>query len=197
MDGTLPAEAKRAWAIKIKLRQYAMIGGVLYHKSFLEPWLQCVGPLQAEYVIRKIHEGSCIMHSGLRSVVAKAIGSGYYWPTMHKDARNIIRKCDDCQVHHPIPKNPQQKLTPITSPWPFYKWGIDISSPFPKAQGKVKFLIVAIDYFTKWIKAKAVTTITGSQIKKIVWDNIMCRFNLPGEIIFDNRKQFRDNPFKD
>ncbi|GKC72359.1 reverse transcriptase domain-containing protein [Tanacetum coccineum] len=156
MDGTLPSEAKRAWAIKIKLRQYAKIGGVLYRKSFLEPWLQCVGPLQAEYVVRKIHEGSCIMHSGLRSVVAKAIGSGYYWPTMHKDALNIIRKCDDCQVHHPIPKNPQQKLTPITSPWPFYKWGIDISGPFPKAQGKVKFLIVAIDYFTKWIEAKAV-----------------------------------------
>ncbi|GJZ02681.1 reverse transcriptase domain-containing protein [Tanacetum coccineum] len=47
------------------------------------------------------------MHSGPRSVVAKAIRSGYYWPMMHKDAENIIRKCDDCQVHHPVPKNPQ------------------------------------------------------------------------------------------
>ncbi|GJY13758.1 reverse transcriptase domain-containing protein [Tanacetum coccineum] len=63
--------------------------------------------------------------------------------------------------------------------------------------GKVKFLIVAIDYFTKWIEAKAVATITGSQVKKFVWDNIVCRFGLPGEIISDNGKQFRDNPFKD
>ncbi|GKB29964.1 reverse transcriptase domain-containing protein [Tanacetum coccineum] len=57
-------------------------------------------------------------------------------------------------------QNPQQKLTLITSPWPFYKWGIDIARPFPKGPGKVKFLIVAIDYFTKWTEAKPVTTIT-------------------------------------
>ncbi|GJW13868.1 reverse transcriptase domain-containing protein [Tanacetum coccineum] len=69
--------------------------------------------------------------------------------------------------------------------------------PFPEAQGKVKFLIVSIDYFTKWIEAKPVATITGSQVKKFVWDNIVCKFGLPGEIISDYGKQFRDNPFKD
>ncbi|GJS03544.1 reverse transcriptase domain-containing protein [Tanacetum coccineum] len=178
-EGTLPAEIKKARTIKIKARQYAMISEVLYRKSFMEPWLRCVGPMQAEYVVKKIHEGSCSMHSGPRSVVAKAIRSGYYWPTMHKDARSIIRACNDCQTHRPVPRNLQQKLTPITSPWPFYKWGIDISGPFPEAQGKVKFLIVAIDYFTKWIEAKPVATITGSQFKKFVWDNIVCRFGLP------------------
>ncbi|GJV10991.1 reverse transcriptase domain-containing protein [Tanacetum coccineum] len=194
-EGTLSAETKKARVIKIKARQYAMINGVLYKKSFLEPWLWCVGPAQAEYVVREIHEGSCSMHSGPRSVVAKVIRSGYYWPTMHKDARNIIRTCNYCQTHRPVPRNPQQKLTPITSPWPFYKWGIDISGPFLEGQGKVKFLIVAIDYFTKWIEAKPVATITGNQVKKFVWDNIVCRFGLPGEIISDNGKQFRDNTF--
>ncbi|GJW49299.1 reverse transcriptase domain-containing protein [Tanacetum coccineum] len=140
-----------------------------------------------------------IMHSGPRSVVAKVIQTGYYWPTMHMDARALffIRECNDCQIHRPVPRNPQQNLTPITSPWPFYKWGIDIAGPFPEGPGKVKFLIVAIDYFTKWIEAKAVATITGNQVKKFVWDNIVCRFGLPGEIISDNGKQFRDNPFKD
>ncbi|GJV17202.1 reverse transcriptase domain-containing protein [Tanacetum coccineum] len=54
-----------------------------------------------------------------------------------------------------------------------------------------------MDYFTKWIEAKPVATITGAQVKKFVWDNIVCRFGLPGEIISDNGKQFRDNPFKD
>nr|GEZ71438.1 reverse transcriptase domain-containing protein [Tanacetum cinerariifolium] len=63
--------------------------------------------------------------------------------------------------------------------------------------GKVKFLIVAMDYFKKWIEAKAVETITGGQVKKFVWDNIVCRFGIPGEIISDNGKQFADNPFKD
>ncbi|GKC55365.1 reverse transcriptase domain-containing protein [Tanacetum coccineum] len=72
-----------------------------------------------------------------------------------------------------------------------------ICGPFPEAQGKVKFLIVAIDYFIKWVQAKAVATIMGNQVKKFVWDNIVCRFGLPGEIKSDNRKRFRDNPFKD
>ncbi|GJX35151.1 reverse transcriptase domain-containing protein [Tanacetum coccineum] len=61
----------------------------------------------------------------------------------------------------------------------------------PEGPGKVKFLIVAIDYFTKWIEAKPVATITGNQVKKFVWDSIVCRFGLPGEIVSDNGKQFR------
>ncbi|GJT78815.1 reverse transcriptase domain-containing protein [Tanacetum coccineum] len=135
--------------------------------------------------------------AGTRSVVAKALRTGYYWPTMHKDPRTLIRACQDYQVYKPIPRNLQQKLTPITSPWPFYKWGIDIAGPFPEGPGKVKFLIVAMDYFIKWIKAKPVATIIGNQIKKLVWDNIVCRFRLPREIISDNGKLFRDDPFKD
>ncbi|GJW50307.1 reverse transcriptase domain-containing protein [Tanacetum coccineum] len=97
----------------------------------------------------------------------------------------------------PRAKEPAIKTDSHHLAMPFYKWGIDISGPFREGPGKVKFLIVAIDYFTKWIEAKPVATITGNQIKKFVWDNIVCRFGLPGEIIFDNEKQFRDNPFKD
>nr|GEX53534.1 hypothetical protein [Tanacetum cinerariifolium] len=69
--------------------------------------------------------------------------------------------------------------------------------PFSDGPGKVKFLIVAMNYFTKWIEAKVVATITGEHVKKFIWDNIVCRFVIPGEIISDNGKQFSDNPFKD
>ncbi|GKC23582.1 reverse transcriptase domain-containing protein [Tanacetum coccineum] len=154
-------------------------------------------PLQVNYVLREIHKGFCSMHAGTRSFVAKALSIGYYWPTRHKDARSLIRACQDYQIHKSVLRNPQQKLTLITSPWLFYKWGIDIAGSFPEGPGKVKFLILAIDYFTKWIEAKPVATITGNQIKKFVWENIVCRFGLPGEIISDNGKQFQDNPFKD
>nr|GEW16014.1 reverse transcriptase domain-containing protein [Tanacetum cinerariifolium] len=114
-----------------------------------------------------------------------------------KDVRDLIRTCNDCQIHHPVTRNPQQPLTPIMAPWPFCKLGIDIAGPFPKGPGKVKFLIIAMDYFTEWIEVKAIATITGSRVKKFVWDNIVCRFGLPGEIVSDNSKQFSDNPFKD
>ncbi|GJU65380.1 reverse transcriptase domain-containing protein [Tanacetum coccineum] len=114
-DETLPAERKKARAIK--------------------------RPSQANYVLREIHEGSCSMHAGTRSVVAKALRTGYYWPTMHKDARALIKACQECQVHKPVLRNPQEKLNPITSPWPFYKWGIDIAGPFPEGPGKCADLV--------------------------------------------------------
>nr|GEV50630.1 reverse transcriptase domain-containing protein [Tanacetum cinerariifolium] len=101
------------------------------------------------------------------------------------------------KIHRPITRSPQQPLTLIMAPWPFYKWRIDIAGPFPEGPGKVKFLIVVMDYFTKWIEAKAVATITCGQVKKFVWDNIVCRFGIQGEIVSDNGKQFSDNPFKD
>nr|GEV44718.1 reverse transcriptase domain-containing protein [Tanacetum cinerariifolium] len=168
--GVLPGDKKEARKLRLKARQYELMDGVLYRRSFLTPWLRCIGPLQVEYVMREIHEGSCSMHAGPRSVVAKAIQLGYYWPIMHKDARDMIRKCSDCQIHRPITKHPKQPLTPITAPWPFYKWGIDIAGPFLEGPGNVK---------------------------KFIWDNIVCRFGIPGEIISDNGKQFSDNPFKD
>ncbi|GKC05187.1 reverse transcriptase domain-containing protein [Tanacetum coccineum] len=74
---------------------------------------------------------------------------------------------------------------------------VDTTGPSPEGPGKVKFLIVVVDYFTKWIEAKPVATITGNQVKKFVWDNIVCRFGLLGEIVSDNGKHIRDNPFKD
>ncbi|GKE96284.1 reverse transcriptase domain-containing protein [Tanacetum coccineum] len=120
-DGTLPGDRKEESKLRIKAKQYELLEGILYRRSFLKPWLRCVRPLQADYVIRKIHEGSCSMHTGPRSVVAKAMRLGYYWPTMQWDAREMIYTCNDCQIHRPVPRNPQQPLTPITAPWPFYK----------------------------------------------------------------------------
>ena len=92
----LPAEPKKATAVKRKSQRFAIINGVLYKKSFLGPWLRCVGPTQAEYVLREIHEGSCGMHAGTRSVVARALRTGYYWPTMHKDTRWVILATARC-----------------------------------------------------------------------------------------------------
>ncbi|GJW35494.1 reverse transcriptase domain-containing protein [Tanacetum coccineum] len=99
----LPEDKKKAMVVRRKASRYTIINGTLYKKSFLGPWLRCVGPLQANYVLREIHEGSCSMHSSPRSVVAKAIRMGYYWPTMHTDARKLIRECNDCQIYRPIP----------------------------------------------------------------------------------------------
>ncbi|GJY58568.1 reverse transcriptase domain-containing protein [Tanacetum coccineum] len=145
----------------MKINQYVLEEGVLFKKGYLVPMLRRVGPLQANYVIREIHIGSCRTHIRARSVVAKAIRQGYYWLTMHMDARNVTQKCDSCQVHALVSRRPKTLMTSIMAPWPFYQWGMDILGPLPQASGKLKFIIVAIDYFTKWIEAKTLARITG------------------------------------
>ena len=77
-------------------------------------------------------------------------------------------------------------MTAITSPWPFSQWGIDIVGPLPYGKKQVKFLLVVIDYFTKWVEVKALTMITEAKIRNFVWKNIVCRFEIARMIIFDN-----------
>ncbi|GJX38261.1 reverse transcriptase domain-containing protein [Tanacetum coccineum] len=140
--------------------------------------------------------GSCGMHVGPRAVVRKAIRQGYYWPTMHEDAKEEVQKCDSCQIHAPVPRLPKTLMTSIMAPWPFYQWGMDILGPLPPARGGAKFMIVAIDYFTKWMEAKPLVKITGKEVIRFVMDNIICKFRLPRIIITDNGAQLVNDPFK-
>ncbi|GJT63149.1 reverse transcriptase domain-containing protein [Tanacetum coccineum] len=185
-----------ARALRMKIGQYFMGEGVLFKRSYLMPMLRCVGPLQANYVIREIHMGACSMHLKARPVVAKAIRQGYYWPIMHQDAMEEICKCDSCQIHSSIPKLPKTLMTSIMAPWPFFQWGMDVLGPLPEALGKLRFVIVAVNYFTKWMEAKPLAKTTWKKVKKFVWDNIVYRYGLPKIIITDNGTNFIHDPFR-
>ncbi|GJV85480.1 reverse transcriptase domain-containing protein [Tanacetum coccineum] len=80
--------------------------------------------------------------------------------------------------------------------WLFYQWGLDILGPLPEGPGKLKFITVAIDYFTKWIEAKPLAKTTCKEVKNFVWPNIVCRFGLPRVIVTDNETQLVNDPFK-
>jgi len=67
----------------------------------------------------------------------------------------------------------------------------------PQVKGQVDFLLVAIDYFTKWVEAEALATITKARIQNFVWKNIICRFEVPRTIIIDNGRQFDNQGFRD
>ena len=86
---------------------------------------------------------------------------------------------------------------PIASLWPFSQWGIDIVSPLPQGKRQVKFLLIAIEYFTKWVDAEALSTITEARIQNFVWKNMVCRFEISQTIISDNRRQFDSQSFRD
>ena len=79
-------------------------------------------------------------------------------------------------------------MTPISSPWPFTQWGIDIMGPFPLGKKQLRFLIAAIDYFTKWAEAEPVMTIMKAKVTSFVWKNISCKFRVLHVIMSDNGK---------
>ncbi|XP_071740748.1 uncharacterized protein [Rutidosis leptorrhynchoides] len=83
----------------------------------------------------------------------------------------------------------------VQSAWPFSKWGIDLVGPLTEALGGYKWLVVAIDYFTKWTEAKPLSITKGKHIEKFVWEHIVCRFGIPQEIVSDNGKQFAEGIF--
>ena len=174
-----------------------MVEGHLFRKGVSVPLLKCIGPEEVGYVLAEIHEGSCGHHIGAKSLARKALRAGYFWPTMQEDATNHIKKCEQCQRHANIPHIPPEELHTLSAPWPFHTWGMDILGPFHKATGQLKHLLVAVDYFTKWIEAEPLATITFARVESFTFKTIIYRFGIPAVIVTDNGTQFTGSPFKD
>nr|CAN81979.1 hypothetical protein VITISV_032721 [Vitis vinifera] len=194
--GTLPGDLKQAHKVRVQAARFTLIGGHLYKRSFTGPYLRCLGQSEAQYVFAELHEGICENHSRGRSLAHRAHSQGYYWPTMKKDAAAYVKKCDKCQRYAPIPHMPSTTLRSISGPWPFAQWGMDIVGPLPAAPAQKKFLLVATDYFSKWVEAEAYASIKDKDVTKFVWKNIICRFGIPQTIIADNGPQFDSIAFR-
>jgi len=82
-------------------------------------------------------------------MATRVLQAGYYWPIVKADCDKYIRKCVKCQQHGNMIHLKLEELHGVTSPWPFARWGMDILGSFSPAKGQVKFLLVAIDYFTR------------------------------------------------
>ena len=83
------------------------------------------------------------------------------------------------------------------APWPFAQWGLDIVGLFPTAVRQLKFLVVGIDYFTKWVEVETLATITEKNVQSFVWRCIVCRFGIPRVLVLNNGKQFDNDSFRD
>ena len=106
-----------------------------------------------------------------------------------------VKKCDKCQRFSPSVHQPTGELNPLVSLWPFAEWGMDLVGPLPRVTRNQRWLIVAIDYFTKWVEAEPLANIRDKDSIKFVWKNIVTRFGIPKAIISDNGIQFNSKPF--
>uniref|UniRef100_A0A2N9IX95 Uncharacterized protein n=1 Tax=Fagus sylvatica TaxID=28930 RepID=A0A2N9IX95_FAGSY len=171
-EGVLPEQKKEAEIVKRKAARFWLSKDLkLYKRSFSGPYLLCVHPDIIEDLLYEIHEGIC------------------------GNAVDYVRKCDKCQRFSHSVHQPAGELQLLVSPWPFAQWGMDLVGPLPKATGNRRWLIVATDYFTKWVEAEPLANIRDKDSIKFVWKNIITRFGIPKTIISDNGTQFTSKPF--
>ncbi|XP_065631041.1 uncharacterized protein LOC136068176 [Quercus suber] len=168
----------------------------LYKRSYSGLYLLCVRPEASEDLLEELHEGICGSHTGGRSLSHRTITQGYWWPGMQKKALEYVRKCDQCQRFAPNIHQPGGVLNPLSSPWPFAQWDLDIFGPFPRAVGNKKYLLVGMDYFTKWVEAEPLANIRDVDVKRFLLRNIITRFGVPQTLISDNSLQFDSKAFR-
>ena len=96
-DGKLPEGKDEAKKLRVRAARYVLMDEVLYKRGFSQPYLRCLAPNEANYVLREIHEGACGNHSGARSLIHKVVCARYYWPTIQADAKAYIKVGDQCQ----------------------------------------------------------------------------------------------------
>ncbi|KAI5318283.1 hypothetical protein L3X38_037991 [Prunus dulcis] len=199
--GIQPDDSIEARKLQIKAARYAIIEDTLFSKSFLGPYLRCLDPREAEWVLNEIHQGTCGNHTGERSLAHKALTQGYFWPYMARDAEQFSRKCYKCQRHAPLIRQLAEELNPVVGPWPFARWGMDIVGPLPTAVGGKKFIILATDYFTKWGEAEAYKMVTQTDVirfrkleqRKAKWSEEL--LNVLWAYRITKRKPTGKNPF--
>jgi hypothetical protein len=119
--------------------------------------------------MKEIHGGMCRSHIAARALAEKGFRQGFRWTRAIKDAENIVRTCKDWQFAAKHQRRPGAPLQLNTPTWPLQHWGMDIVGPLPTAQGNFKFAVVTIEYFTKWIEARPLATITSTTIRKFFW----------------------------
>jgi hypothetical protein len=180
----------------MKVGRFTVVNGTLYKRGFTLPLLKCVSLEEGNYILREIHEGIRGNHSGARVLAHKAVRAGFYWPNMNKDSMTIVRNCDKCQRFVNNTKKPPEDLSSISSPWPFSQWGVDIVGPLPQGKGSVRFAVVTVDYFTKWVEVKPVVNITAKSIEHFLWKNVVYRYGVPHAFVTDNEKQFDCKSFR-
>ncbi|KAL5575149.1 hypothetical protein UlMin_016848 [Ulmus minor] len=188
--GECPMDKNEARKLRRRSAHYAYKYGQLYKRGYSVPLLKCITPERGLYVMQEIHEGVCGNHSGPRSLFHKVILQGYYWPTIKSDAEAYVQACEPCQHFSRLTHQPAELLNSVLSPWPFAKWGVNLIGPLPQGKYKMKFAIVAIDYYTKWVEAEPLQEITEARTTGFIWRNIICRFGIPHSLVSDNGTQF-------
>lgn len=140
------------------------------------------------------HSSEYAGHFATFKTVSKVLQAGYWWPTLFRDAHEFVSKCDACQRKGNISKRNEMPQNFILEVEVFDVWGIDFMGPFPSSYGN-EYILVAVDYVSKWVEAVASKTNDSSVVKKMFKTVIFPRFGIPRVVISDGGSHFINKTF--
>ena len=150
---------------------------------------RCVPQEEWQSILWHCHSSPCGGHYNGERTGYKVLQSGFYWPTIFKDARSYVLACDKCQRSGNISKKNEGPLNYILEVEVFDVWGMDFMGPFPNSLGRT-YILVAVDYVSKWAEAIACATNDSKVVLDFIHKNIFTRFGVPRAFITDGGSHF-------
>ncbi|MCO5580816.1 hypothetical protein L7F22_034688 [Adiantum nelumboides] len=149
---------------------------------------------EEEYIpiLQQAHSGQAGGHFSAEKMAKSILYAGIWWPTLFMDAEEFVKRCDDCQRTKTLRGRDDMPLRSMMRAIAFAKWGIDFVGPIAPLAYKshAQYIIVAIDYLTKWVEAKATTKNDAKTTAQFLYENIFTRYGLPIEIVSDRGTHF-------
>jgi hypothetical protein len=162
LQGNYPSDDKvYLKRMEARTRPYMIIEGELYKQGVCSTLLKCLSRAEGQELMKEIHVGLCGVHIGSKPLLGKVFRQG---SKAASGAADLVQKCENCEKWARDKKQPSS-LTQLIQPiWPLQRWDLDLLGPVPLAQGNLKYIVVG-EYFSKWIEAKPLATITSATIQ--------------------------------
>jgi hypothetical protein len=180
-------------ALKLKAMNFCINSNLLFWKNPIGLLLRCINQEEAAKVMTEFHNSECGGHHYWKTTAHKILRAGYYWPSLFSDVCEFVRTCDKCQRFAGKQQLKSLPLRPIVVTGPFQQWGLDfIGEIHPPSSSQHRWILVATDYFTKWIEAIPTRNANHTVIINFLQENIFARFGCPKRIVTDNTVAFKD-----
>ncbi|GJT92286.1 reverse transcriptase domain-containing protein [Tanacetum coccineum] len=175
------------------VKHYFWDNPYLFHICADQIIRRCVHGQEANDILKACHEGPTGGHHSANLTARKVFDAGFFWTTIYRDAHTMIKSCDTCQRQGKISQRDEMPQNTIQVCEIFDVWGINFMGPFLSSHGN-KYILVAVDYLSKWVEAKALLTNDARVVVKFL-KSLFARFGMPRAIISDRGSHFCNDQF--
>ena len=149
---------------------------------------------KVENVLTKLHEE--LGHAGINKMECAA-RSRFWWPHQHRDVVNLCNSCETCATMKNPPHRNRAPLQPMQAGYPNEIVGMDIIGPLPETSRHNRYILVMVDYFTKWCEAVALSQIDATTVARCITEQWICRWGAPGQLHSDRGTSFENSVIRE